>query len=68
MSLVNCPTIVFIRQCLKEDNGKLFWKSRPRDHFRTFNGFKLFNSRFAEKEAGAFEKYMGINGMRYGFL
>ena len=32
--------------------GKLFWRVRPREHFRTTRGQRLANTKFAGKEAG----------------
>lgn len=34
-------------------SGKLFWKIRPRSHFRTLRGQKLANTKFAGSEAGS---------------
>ncbi len=33
-------------------SGKLYWKERPRAHFATSTGFRLFATRFAGKKAG----------------
>lgn len=33
-------------------NGELFWKERPRSHFATDKGFKIFNKSYAGRAAG----------------
>lgn len=52
MAVQDYPPIEFVRQCLREENGHLFWLERPREHFATTRGWRTRNSRFAGKEAG----------------
>ena len=44
----------YLNECFDyhEMSGKVFWKIRPRDHFRTERGFKTFNSQKSGKEVG----------------
>lgn len=35
-----------------KETGKLSWKERPKEHFATAKGRRLFNTRFAERKAG----------------
>jgi len=39
------------------ESGKLVWKVRPREHFRTSRGQKLANTKFAGKEVGTENSY-----------
>jgi hypothetical protein len=45
--------IEYLRECFELDaeNGRLFWKERPRQHFRTEHGWKIFNATHPKKEA-----------------
>lgn len=45
--------IEYLRECFELDaeNGKLFWKKRPREHFTTERGWRVFNSRSSGNEA-----------------
>jgi hypothetical protein len=43
-----------------QSTGGLFWKERPRSHFNTTRGWKLFNKKFCGKEAG----FLGPAGYR----
>ncbi len=52
MALIDYPSIDFIRQALRYEDGKLFWLNRPRDHFPSTRGWNIYNARFADKEAG----------------
>ncbi len=52
MSREDYPTLDFVRQCLREEDGRLFWLQRPREHFATFRCWRVWNARFANKEAG----------------
>jgi hypothetical protein len=52
MSVKDYPSIEFVRQCLRYEDGKLFWLARPRDHFPDQRSFSTWNARFAGKEAG----------------
>ena len=42
----------FINQCLRYDNGKLFWLARPLSHFKGSRDCKAWNTRYSNKEAG----------------
>lgn len=46
-------TYEFLNECFKYENGKLFWKKRPREHFKSDNAFGSWNTRFSGKEAGS---------------
>ncbi len=52
MTVENYPPIELVRQCLREENGRLFWLHRPREHFATKRACSTWNARFANKEAG----------------
>src|SRR5262245_48188141 len=52
MSARDYPQASFVRQCLREDGGRLFWLRRPRAHFFTERAWNIWNARFSEKEAG----------------
>lgn len=43
-----------IVECLElREDGKLYWKNRPLEHFKNKNAFSVWNSRFSGKEAGS---------------
>jgi hypothetical protein len=46
------PSIVYVRQCLRYQDGRLFWLERPREHFTANRVWNIWNARFAGKEAG----------------
>lgn len=46
------PSIEFVRQCLREEGGRLFWLNRPREHFATKRAWNSWNARWAGTEAG----------------
>lgn len=46
------PDCEFLKECFEYRDGKLFWLNRPRCHFSTEKGWKIFNTSFAGKEAG----------------
>lgn len=50
----------YLHECLLYDNGKLYWKARPANHFSSKLKQKQVNSRFAGKIAGSKTK----NGYR----
>ena len=67
MSIEKYPSIDFIRQCFRYDDGKLFWLRRPKDHFADERAWKIWNTRFADTEAGSLQSggtrvSVGING------
>ena len=47
-------TLEYLNECFEPDyeKGILYWKERPRHHFRTERGYKIWNARFANKKAG----------------
>jgi hypothetical protein len=47
------PTVDYIKECLRYEDGKLFWLVRPREHFQSDQGWKMWNKRYAGKEAGS---------------
>ena len=42
-----------LRECLHYDDGRLFWRQRPLDHFSCVGSAKTWNSRYAGKPAGS---------------
>ncbi|RTF49616.1 HNH endonuclease [Serratia marcescens] len=47
--------IQFLHECLtyNPDDGKLTWKLRPENHFESNREFKIWNKKWAGKEAGS---------------
>jgi hypothetical protein len=45
-------TIKTLRECLREDEGRLFWLARPREHFARRREWLRWNGRYAGQEAG----------------
>jgi len=55
------PPLEYLNECFElRDEGLLFWRVRPREHFNSDRGFKIFNTRFSNTEAGG----MGTLGYR----
>ena len=46
------PTQEYLRECFKYEDGKLYWKERPRHHFQLDKTWKWWNSRWSGTEAG----------------
>lgn len=46
------PSFEYVCQCFREEDGRLFWKHRPIEHFKTEKTWKRWNSRNAGEEAG----------------
>ena len=46
------PSSEYLRQCFEYKNGKLFWKVRPKNHFKNEHSWNSNSRRFAGKEAG----------------
>lgn len=72
MSTKKYPTVEYLRQCLRYENGKLFWINRPLKHFVNKRGWGIWNSQNAGKEAGYVRKRAGdarwivtLNGTKY---
>ena len=49
----NLPSVEYLWACFREENGKIYWLARPREHFENERGYKVFAARFAGKEAGS---------------
>lgn len=48
-------TADYVRACLNydADSGLFFWKSRPLEHFKDLRASKIWNTKYAGKQAGA---------------
>jgi hypothetical protein len=57
----NLPPVEYLRECFSYDSetGELTWKRRPREHFATQSGWKIFNRHYAGTCAGT------INNLGY---
>lgn len=53
MSADKYPPIDYVRQCVRYEDGKLFWRERPRDHFPGDVPWRQWNAKYAGKEAGS---------------
>lgn len=67
----NLP-IQYLRECLSLDpiSGELIWRVRPRRHFESDKGWRVFNSKRAQRVAGTASKTTGyvvlnFNGSLY---
>jgi hypothetical protein len=60
-SIEDYPPIHYVRQCLRHDDGRLFWLSRPREHFTSDRVWNSWNAKNAGNEAGT----VGICGLNY---
>lgn len=49
------PEAAYLQECFSydPDTGVLTWRKRPREHFPTERGWRVFNSSRAEKQAGS---------------
>jgi hypothetical protein len=48
------PPLEFLNECFElRDEGLLFWKVRPREHFQSDSSWKSFNTSFSNTEAGS---------------
>lgn len=56
MSADNLPTIEYLKQCFRYEDGKLFWLVRPLSHFKNVRGMNVFNARDSGREAGNIKK------------
>lgn len=56
------PPQAYLRECFDydPDTGVLRWKGRPREHFPTERGWKVFNARFVNAVAGEPRPSLGI--------
>ena len=55
------PTIEYLRECFRynEEEDKLYWNVRPREHFETDAVYTRFINTLANREAGRFEERSG---------
>ena len=67
---MNPINIDYLRQCFREEDGKLTWLQRPRTHFNSDGVFNMWNTTHAGREAGYTykDKYgsrciVGLNGV-----
>lgn len=66
------PTVEFVRQCLRYEDGKLFWLQRPMEHFANRRDWHTWNSKLAGREAGSLSRRknagdrwaLGLHGWR----
>jgi len=58
-----------LKECFIYDpeTGALTWSVRPREHFNTDRGWKMFNTRFAGKTAGSVNKVAGYLQVRISY-
>ncbi len=56
MSKYDFPSVDYIKQALRYDDGRLFWLERPLEHFKCWRDQKAWNAKFAGKEAGCHDK------------
>ncbi len=61
MSSSISPSVEELRRCFREENGRLFWALRPREHFESDELWKKWMGQLAGKEAGTqqFDKREG---------
>lgn len=60
-------SIELVQQSLRYDDGKLFWLTRPLHHFIDERVWKLWNTRYAGKEAGCYSERNGRPRWVLGF-
>ncbi|ABO57506.1 HNH endonuclease [Burkholderia vietnamiensis] len=70
---MNTAPIEFLREALSYDpeSGELVWKVRPRPHFNSDRGHRVFNTMYAGRTAGHVLKSTGyrlVNLGQYGFI
>ncbi len=61
MSKHDYPSVDYIKQALRYEDGKLFWLHRPQEHFSSFRSYRTWNATYEGKEAGCLS-----NGDRWG--
>ncbi len=59
MSRSHYPTIDYLLECLRYEDGRLFWLKRPLGHFPDEGWQARWNTKFAGKEAGGFKGSRG---------
>jgi hypothetical protein len=52
MAIKDFPSIEYVRQCVREENGRLYWMERPRDHFGSDRAHNIYSKKYIGKEAG----------------
>ena len=70
MYINELPTQKYLQECFIYDaeNGKLYWASRPDDHFDTYGIKKLWDTSYTGKLAGMIKNgymHVSINGKCY---
>jgi hypothetical protein len=71
MARKDYPSVDHVRQCVRYEDGRLFWLERPRTHFKDERAWKTWNARFAGFEAGTlqhgrdFRWKIGLSGSSY---
>lgn len=55
------PSAEYLRECLRYNKraGTLFWKHRPREHFKTLHAFRDWNTKYAGKRTFTAEQSWG---------
>lgn len=55
------PPLEYLRECFDFDaeNGLVLWRVRPRHHFPSNRGHRIFNAKHAGKPAGSIDKSTG---------
>jgi hypothetical protein len=48
----NYPPVELVNQALIYQDGSLYWRERPREHFASYRAYKIWNTRFPGEEAG----------------
>ena len=56
MPVKDYPSIDYVCQCLREENGHLFWLRRPLAHFSGERSRGTWNTRFSGTEAGTIKE------------
>jgi hypothetical protein len=49
-------SVEYLRECFTYKAGKLYWRERPADHFKTEGACRLCNKRDVGREAGCLTK------------
>lgn len=70
------PSVEYLRECFEysPETGALIWKERPRAHFALDVGWRIFNAKFAGREAGYlsskghFDLGLTVGGVHLRFL
>ena len=58
MKAAKLPNKDYLDECLdyNEDTGVFTWRNRPRSHFKSTRGCRIWNSRFSNTQAGSVKK------------